>query len=345
MVGSGPYRFVAAEYNSGVRASYERNTAYLPRGEGKPSYTAGPKVTHFDRVEWQSLGDAATSVAALAKGEIDWLESLFSDQAPVLARNPNVTIEVKETAGSFAIMRFNHLYPPFNDPAIRRAMLGAVDQTDVMEAVSGTDRTYWHDRIGLFDPASPLANDAGIEALSNPRDYDKVKRDLKEAGYRGEPIVVLAVSGANFHAPIAQVGVDQLRKAGLNLDVQTMDVGTLFRRRMSKAAPDKGGWNVYFTVIDVLFSANPATNAQIRGDPRSGMPGWPDSSRLEALREAWLDAEAPDVLKRIGEQMQLQMWRDVPYIPLGHWVRSTAHRRDIIDLPWGFAAFYGVRRA
>ena len=75
------------------------------------------------------------------------------------------------------------------------------------------------------------------------------------------------------------------------------------------------------------------------------MPGWPDSSRLEALREAWLDAEAPDVLKRIGEQMQLQMWRDVPYIPLGHWVRSTAHRRDIIDLPWGFAAFYGVRRA
>jgi peptide/nickel transport system substrate-binding protein len=224
-------------------------------------------------------------------------------------------------------------------------MLGAVDQADVMEAVSGTDRTYWHDRIGLFDPASPLANDAGIEALSSPRDYDQVKRDLKEAGYRGEPIVVLAVSGANFHAPISQVGVDQLRKAGLNLDVQTMDVGTLFRRRMSKAAPDRGGWNVYFTVIDVLFSANPATNAQIRGDPRSGMPGWPDSSRLEALREAWLDAESLDVQKRIGEQMQLQMWRDVPYIPLGHWVRSTAHQRDIIDLPWGFAAFYGVRRA
>jgi len=42
--------------------------------------------------------------------------------------------------------------------------------------------------------------------------------------------------------------------------------------------------------------------------------------------------------------MQLQMWQDVPYIPMGHWVRPTAHRRDIIDLPWGFAAFYGTRR-
>jgi hypothetical protein len=33
-----------------------------------------------------------------------------------------------------------------------------------------------------------------------------------------------------------------------------------------------------------------------------------------------------------------------PYIPMGHQVRATAHRRDIVDLPWGFPAFYGVRR-
>jgi peptide/nickel transport system substrate-binding protein len=42
--------------------------------------------------------------------------------------------------------------------------------------------------------------------------------------------------------------------------------------------------------------------------------------------------------------MQQQFWRDVPYIPLGHWATLTAHRRDIVDLPWGFPAFYGVRR-
>jgi peptide/nickel transport system substrate-binding protein len=57
-----------------------------------------------------------------------------------------------------------------------------------------------------------------------------------------------------------------------------------------------------------------------------------------------LDAGDIDVQKRISEQMQLQMWRDVPYIPMGHWVRLTAHRRNIVDLPWGFSAFYGVRR-
>jgi peptide/nickel transport system substrate-binding protein len=65
---------------------------------------------------------------------------------------------------------------------------------------------------------------------------------------------------------------------------------------------------------------------------------------MEGLRDDRLEASNTEAQKRISVQMQLQMWQDVPYIPMGHWVRPTAHRRDIIDLPWGFAAFYGPRR-
>jgi peptide/nickel transport system substrate-binding protein len=212
MVGSGPYRFLPAEFSAGARSAYERFPSYVPRRQGTQSYTAGPKITHFDRVEWQSIGDAATSVAALLQGEVDWLDSPSADQVPLLARNASVTVEVKETSGSIAVMRFNHLYPPFNNPAIRRALLGAIDQADVMHVVAGTDRTYWHDKVGLFSPGSPLATEAGTEVFSGPRDYDKVKHDLKEAGYRGEPIVVLGVSGNSYNVPISLVGSDALRK-------------------------------------------------------------------------------------------------------------------------------------
>jgi peptide/nickel transport system substrate-binding protein len=246
MVGSGPYRFLPAEFNAGARATYERFAAYVPCGEGTQSYTAGPKVTHFDRVEWQSLGDPATSVAALSQGEVDWLDSPSADQVPLLARNAAVTVEVKDPSGSVGIMRFNHLHPPFNNPAIRRALLGAIDQADVMNAVAGTDPTYWRDRIGMFGPLSPLANEAGIDAVAGPRDYDKVKRDLAAAGYHGERIVVLAVSGNSYLVYLSQVGTDQLRKAGMNVDVQTTDAATMFRRSLNKEPPDKGGWNVYF---------------------------------------------------------------------------------------------------
>jgi peptide/nickel transport system substrate-binding protein len=123
-----------------------------------------------------------------------------------------------------------------------------------------------------------------------------------------------------------------------------MDLGTLLRRRTSKEPRDKGGWNVFFTFTDGMFSADPATNTFIRGNGKAALDGWPDSPKLEALRSAWLDTSDLATQKQISEQMQLQLWRDVPYIPMGHFVRSTAHRRNIVDLPWGFAAFYGVRR-
>ena len=115
MIGSGPYSFQPAGFNAGVRAIYERFAAYVPRSEGTLSYTAGPKITHFDRVEWLSLGDAALAVAALSQGEVDWVDRPSPDLLPLLARNAEVTVEVKEAAGAIGIMRFNHLYPPFDN--------------------------------------------------------------------------------------------------------------------------------------------------------------------------------------------------------------------------------------
>ena len=116
MVGSGPYRFLASEFVAGERSGYERFTGYVPRAEGSQSFTAGPKVAHFERVEWLTLSDPTTAVAALQHSEIDWLESPIADQVPLLARAAGITVEVSEPCGSIGIMRFNHLYPPVRQP-------------------------------------------------------------------------------------------------------------------------------------------------------------------------------------------------------------------------------------
>jgi peptide/nickel transport system substrate-binding protein len=229
MIGSGPYRFVPSSFVMGERSTYERFADYAPRTEGKPSYTSGPKVAHIERVEWLTLDDAAIATAALLQGEVDWLQSVSADHLPLLARNAAVTVEVTEPAGSVGVMRFNHLHPPFDNAAIRRALLGAMDQTDAMPAVAGPDRSYWHDRVGLFPYGTPLANDAGIDVLSGRRDYDKVKRDLAQAGYRGERIIVLGTSGTGYIPVLSQIGADALRRAGLNIDLQLTDYGAFPR--------------------------------------------------------------------------------------------------------------------
>src|SRR5271170_4305203 len=48
-IGSGPFKFVQAEFQPGVKAVYEKNTDYVPRKE-PPSWTSGGKVVKVDRV-------------------------------------------------------------------------------------------------------------------------------------------------------------------------------------------------------------------------------------------------------------------------------------------------------
>ncbi len=344
MIGSGPYRFMTSEFVPGERAAYERSPSYLPRRDGTPSYTSGPKIAYVERVEWVTIDDASTAVSALRRGEVDWLQAVNADQVSVLAQDQAVRTEVTEPAGSIGGMRFNHLHPPFDNPAIRRALLGAIDQADAMRVVAGTDGRYWRDRVGLFGHGTPFANDAGIAAVSEQPNYPAVKRALADAGYRGERIVVLGAAGSGYIPLLTQVGAEFLRRAGMNVDLQLSDYATMARRVARTDKPDRGGWNVYFTPIEGAFAHTPVTNEFFRGDGKNGAPGWPRSPEIEALRAPWLAADSHAERMRIAEAAQLRLWADVPYIPMGQWLRVTAYRRDLIDIPRGFAAFYGVRR-
>ncbi|RYI98661.1 MAG: twin-arginine translocation signal domain-containing protein, partial [Acetobacteraceae bacterium] len=71
-IGSGPFRFVMDEFRQGSRAVWARNEAYVPTSGGGAGMTAGPKVVHFDRIEWNIIPDAAMAAAALTNNEIDW---------------------------------------------------------------------------------------------------------------------------------------------------------------------------------------------------------------------------------------------------------------------------------
>src|SRR5713101_137299 len=90
IVGSGPYRFLPDEHISGAHAAYGRFMLYQPRADGPVGFTAGPKVAHFDRVEWLTL-DPFSAMAALHSGEIDWWEVPLSDLAAALAHQRDIT--------------------------------------------------------------------------------------------------------------------------------------------------------------------------------------------------------------------------------------------------------------
>ena len=344
MVGSGPYRYVADERVPGDRVVYARFDKYVPRADGTPSRTAGPKRAWFDRIEWKIIPDAATAGAALQRGEVDWWFVANTDLLPRLRADRKIVVRTQDPTGIIGTMRFNQLQKPFDNPALRRAVLGAVTQADHMQAVSGPDRTLWADATGYFCPGTPLASAAGMEALTGPRDIERSKRAVAESGYQGERVMLMMPTDIPSVAALAEVTADLFRKLGLNLDAQTMDWGTAVQRRTNMETPDKGGWSVFQTSWSGTDHLTPASNVFLRGNGRAASPGWPASPRIEALRDEWFRADGLAAQKRLAEQMQLQAFQDVPYVPLGQQFQQSAFRADLQGVLPGLPVFWNIER-
>jgi peptide/nickel transport system substrate-binding protein len=346
MMGSGPYRFMADERIAGSRAVYRKFDGYVPRPDGVPSFTAGPKRAHVERIEWKTIPDAATAAAALQSGEVDWWEQPTADLLPMLKRNKAITTEVIDHAGNIGFLRLNSLYPPFDKPAVKAALLGALNQADFMNAVVGTDPELWRDEVGVFAPGTPLASKVGMEVLSRNPDYDKVRRNLAAAGYNGEKIVFLAATDFPAINALCEVSADTFRKSGLNVDYQALDWGTVVQRRNNQEPPDKGGWNAHCTYTAGYDCLNPGSSPSLNAIGRKGFIGWPTNPKMTALRNDWFDAADLPTQQRICRDIQAEFWQDPPYLPLGQFFQSTAYRSNITGIPRGsFSLFWNLQMA
>ena len=342
IIGSGPLRFMASETVPGAHYAYERFAGYVPREGGGTGFTAGPKRVSLERVEWQVIPDAGTAASALQAGEVDWWDQTLPDLLPLLQANRQIVVEAADQIGLNGYLRMNHLIPPFDNPAIRRALLGAIDQNEEMMAVMGTNPKLYRTGVGIFTAGTPMANDAGMEVLTGPRDLDGVRQEIIAAGYKGEKVVMMDPSDFASISAMAQVGADTLRKVGLNVDVQTMDWGTMLQRRNRKEPTSQGGWNIMAIANSGLDMFSPATHLQLRETGASGPAGWPSSPKMEALRTAWFEATTLAAQQQIAREMQLQNWQDVAFIPLGQYFPQTAYRRTLHRRSKDLTVFWDV---
>jgi peptide/nickel transport system substrate-binding protein len=343
-IGSGPFRFVADERVSGSRTVFARNADYVPRKDGIPSFNAGPKIVHIDRVVWTFIPDPATAAAALMQGEVDWWENPTIDLVPQLKTNKGLIVEPKDKTGEIGCLRFNHLHPPFDNPAICRVVVSAMNQAEVMEAVAGAVPSIAKTDVGMFVPGTPLASAVGVEVTRGPKDYAKLKQDLIAAGYKGEKIVVLAASTIPSIYAMAQVASDALVKIGMNVDFQSLEWGTVVQRRASREPVDKGGWNIFYTWLGGFGNLSPAPNIAIRGAGLASWFGWPTDPKMEALRDAWFEAADLPAQRKIIDEMQAQLWINPPFVPLGMYDLPAAYHDYLRDIPEGWPQFYGVKR-
>ena len=344
MVGSGPFRFLPDERVSGAHNAYARFDRYLPR-QGTPSFCAGPRLANFDRVEWLTMPDAATQAAALGAGEVDWVEQPVMDLVPSLKANRKLRVEVVETRGLIGVLRFNHLYPPFDNPIIRRAALHAVSQKEFMAAVAGeADPSVINNKVGFFAPSSVFASDAGMENLSSTPDLAALRKAVMAAGYNNEKVVFLGAADVPRITAICEVGADLLSKIGLNVDYVSTDWGSVVQRTMRRQPIAEGGWSIFGSMWGGLDWDNPAGNLALRGNGKDAWFGWPTAPKMEAIRDQWLLATDMPTQKALAADMQRQAFQDVPCLPLGLYYQPVAYRANLSGMMQGLILFTGVKR-
>ncbi|MBR0668580.1 ABC transporter substrate-binding protein [Roseomonas hellenica] len=336
VIGSGPFRFDRSAWVPGIKVVYDRFARYVPRSE-PPSQAAGGKLAKLDRIESVYTPDSATAANGLITGELDLLESPAPDLVQHLQRARDVVVASNDPLGYQLFVVFNHLHPPFDKVAARRALMSVIRQSDFMQATVG-DRSPSRECAAVFGCAA--GEDAQFDALGWPRqDLATAQRQFRNSGYDGRPIVVMdPADNATLH-PGALLLADALRRLGVTLDLVAMDWSALVSRRASRAAPAEGGWNCFVTNATITGISNPLLNTFVRNCEDAWF-GWPCDRRVPELTEAWTfesdPAKRQEILKRL-ERVHLE---NATQVPLGQYRSVIAHRRNLRGLINAPALFY-----
>lgn len=342
VIGAGPFRFVPEEFVAGSKVVYERYEDYVPNPRPMDGM-GGAKSANFDRVEILNISDSQTAFAALSAGEVDVIINPSIDFIPLMKADPNITVEVTDQLGTLGFIRLNWLYPPFDDVRARKAIQWLVNQDDFLAAVAGDPQFY--STCGAFFVCGSLwGSEDGAEAVLD-YDLDKAKALLAEAGYDGEPIVLLTASDLPYIKASGLVMAQALRQAGMNVEIQEMDIATMSARQKVQTPPSEGGWNIYTSYGAGMILSDPMV-APNSAACEGAVNGWPCDDAYEAARANFDAAASIDEAREYARQMQARGSEVVTQIPYGVIRAPMAYRSDLEGMIGGPATevFWNVRR-
>jgi peptide/nickel transport system substrate-binding protein len=228
-LGTGPFRFVS--YAPASRVVLERNPDYFRRG-----------LPLVDRLVFRILPNPSTSVAALERGEIDFVSGVPGADAQRLRDTPGIAV-VPSTGGSGGSLCQDVLIPnlaraPFNDARVRRALAHAIDRRFIVE------RVYFGQGRAATGPISHLLEWAYTPDIRQyAHEAERARTLLDEAGWRRRPSgerFRITFTHASAHQRLGQALREQLKAVDVVLDLQTIDFNAAVDQVFVKKAFDLG---------------------------------------------------------------------------------------------------------
>lgn len=316
LIGTGPMQFVEWVPDSHIRL--KRFEGYKPdtRYKGSEGF-GGRKQVWFDTVDFKIVKEPSARVAGLESGQLQIIEDLPAESAKRLAGSKDIVIyDLKNFWLHGAWVNFAR--PPTNDPRVRRAIQIALDMEEIMEIA--TDGAYTL-QPGLQYPGNPYYVTNGA-ALYNAKDPKRAAALLKEAGYKGEELVIITNSSYQSMYKAAQVVAEQLKAIGLKVRVDVFDWGTAMKHRR-----DKDAWNLWFTGQGTGPSIGPFTAMKDVVSPQKNQ--FIADPTLDGLFAELVTGTSFEARKATFAKFQERVYDQVLFLKFGDLIRKQAARSNV----------------
>ncbi len=324
-IGSGPFKFVAAETDKEV--ILERNDDY---------WGDKPKLA---RVRFAVVPDATTRALELRKGSADAaINALTPDTVLTLERDPTLAVE-RAPGTVLAYLGFNLRDPTLNDVRVRQAIAYALDRRPMIEYL-------WR---GAAQPARSILPPQSWAYNGNvpPYDHDpdKARALLNTAGYP-------AVNGVRFHITMktstdentrlmVAVMQQQLREVGIVLDIRSFEFATFFADVTHGAFQLYGlrwiGGNEDPDIFEYAFHS-------AKFPPNGANRGYYSNQKVDALIDQARREVAPSSRKLIYAEVQRILAEEVPSINLWYLDNVLVHNKRVRNLKLNPAGNYDFLR-
>jgi len=322
-IGSGPFRFLKDQWRPGNAMVLERNPDYVPRNE-PPDFLAGGKRVKIDQLTLRVMPDQSTGANALMAGEIDYMQYLPFDMLPLLEKERSVKLMglggIHQFQGNF---RLNHASAPFDNPAVRKVLWKLVDQDATLTAIGVPERYRAKSCPSFWMCGTPLSTDAGAAAAKF--DLAAAKAELQASGYKGEPVIILEVSGS-ISQTASRVLVQNMKDVGFTVDQQPRDWPTVLARRAKK-----DGWSMFPVYSNGTDMYSPLTHFYVAATCND-FPGWSCDARIPSLLKAFTRASTAEERKRLASDIQVAAYELTPSVMWGQFTIPAGYRSDLKGL-------------
>lgn len=325
-VGSGPWMF--SEWREGEQITLVPFPDYVnPR-----SYVANKGAPLADELVFRVIPEAGTQIAAMETGDANHIV-LPNSELRNFENDPNYSILYYQGGTNIFYVEFATeqeedgsaiFLPPFDDLRVRQAVAHAINADEIVDVVlEGIG-----DRNFGFMPTGIFAYDPAIEEHGYAFDLDRANELLDEAGWAlsgnvrqkdGESLEVTMWSYADPTLERAiQVIQAQLAQAGIQVNLEVLDIGTMIAR-LPENAHNMDIISVGWPEADILY---------IMADIGWGVGNYNPPDYMELIDEARrvTDLEERKALYFEAQKLALE---DVMAVPLWTSITMIMSRAEV----------------